>query len=149
MGTMQAQPGTPMALENSLRSDDPMQNCSIIQAIAHQNYLEKLGLGFEKLSVTNPGTKDEMTLPQVQAMGINQGAPLKITGVSGKTVITIAQEILAIAGLDGVSSFLKIFLARNPKSTESDAHAALMKLDAVRGPVIASLNLIKRESGVL
>ncbi len=151
MGTMQAQAGTPMAIEESLRSNDPFDNCSIIQALAYQQYLEKLGLGFDKLTASTADGKRELTLAQVQAMGINQGAPLKITGTVGKAVIVIAKELLEIAGKNGLATFLDLFLARHPEleGSEGKAYAALLKLDLVRLPMLAALNQVKKESGVI
>jgi hypothetical protein len=142
-----AQPGTFAAIEEAHRSENFQENCSITDALAYQEWANQLGVGFESLAVV--GKDNELSLAAVQTMGINQGSPLLIVGITkdgGR--VNVALERLHIAGFDGETSFLKVFALRNPKSSLADAVTALLQLEIVRAPVTAVLNKLKKLSGV-
>lgn len=147
MGTMQAMPGTPAALENALRAQNPTNNTSISSALKYQAWLEPLGIGFDSMVVQQAnGTNspdDEFTFAQVQQMGINQTAPLYVFGVVNGTHYNVALELLRIAGMDGENAYTAIYAFRKPGSSIEDAFLALLNLPALQAQVKAYLNALK------
>lgn len=153
MGTMQAQPGTPQAFENSIRAENATNNCSIENALKYKTWADGLNVGFTSLVViqTNQTMSDaqEFNLSQVQQMGVNQQSPVYIFGVANNDHFNIGLELLLIAGDDGENSYVKVYNLRNPGSTRADALAALTQVDAVNKPVLDILNAMKRKAGLL
>lgn len=151
MGTIPAQPGTFAALEQSLQAPNFQDNTSIQMALAYNEWAKQLGIGFDALVVeqsNSNGPSNEFPVSQIQVMGINQTTPLYVLGVIGEGRYTVALELLLIAGVDGMNSYVKVFALRHPGSSVQDALAALTQVESIRASLLTKLNASKKAAGL-
>lgn len=152
MSTMQAQPGTPQALINTLIAPNPTNNTSIQNALAYQAWATQLGVGFDSLVVIQTDMADEpvaeFTIPQLAAMGIDQTIPLNVNGAIGDNRYVVNLERILIAGFDGFNSYLKVFAVRHPGASPADAFGALIGLPIVGDPLNKVMNKLKSEAAL-
>lgn len=150
---MTPQPGTPLALIQSLQAPNFMDNISIQKALAYQAYLNQIGLPFDSMVVqqTNGASSPDQTFTfaSLQSMGIDQSAPLYCQGIAKGTSYTIALEIQLIAGQDGSTSYMKLYNERNPGTTQADALAAMNQIPAIADANTKFLNNAKTSNGIM
>lgn len=152
MGTMQAQPGTFAALEQSLQAPNFQDNTSIQMALGYNAWATELGIGFDALVVEQSHGNDptnEFPISQIQVMGINQQTPLYVLGIKDNVRYTVALELLRIAGMDGMNSYTAVYAIRKPGSSAADALAALTQVPVIRDPMVTKLNQLKKFNGLL
>lgn len=141
-------------LLEKFKAPNDADNCTITQAVKHQQMLTHMGLGFDSIFAiqgTSPmAPEDEIDIATILSMKGDQNTPLYLVGRYKRDQdskgYTIAFDLSEIENKDGFDSFIYLWTDRNHGGRVADAVAAATNIPAAHDAIGQALDAIRNEA---